>query len=441
MVCRTAAVISFARARGYGVHLRIFAKISGMQPFRQRTILLLATSLFLLSLVARGQSYVGRFLRQDSLPLVFNLDVVRAEGKTQWVIRNGAERIRVDGLRRSGDSLFVDMPFFESAMKLQINRAGIMRGIWIKGTPQAEVLQPVVLKPGKVRFARLQGSARVDVSGRWSVRFRRPDGTYRAAVAEFCQQGSRLTGTFLTPTGDYRYLEGQVSGDSLQLSCFDGSHAFYFGARMFEDGSLRNGVFASGLTHLEPWTAIRDEEAALDAPSAGMTLRPGADSLHFQFPDLEGRLVSMRDDRFRDKVLIVQIMGSWCPNCMDETAFLSDYYRKNRARGIEVIALAYEYSTDTARARRSLAKFRDRFNVDYPLLITGVTSADSLRTEKTLPELTPIRAFPSTLFIGRDGKVKFIHAGFSGPATGLHHEAFRQEFEDRIRQLLELGVR
>ncbi len=386
----------------------------------------------------QGQSYVGRFLRADSLPIMFNMDVAGSisSGK-YWKIRNAGEIIKVDRLERKGDSLFVEMPLFESEMKLSIQRSGVMRGEWIKGTTSKDLYQTVELKPGKTRFPLHAGPARVNVSGRWSVRFRRPDGTYRNAVAVFSQKGSALTGTFLTPTGDYRFLEGVVSGDSIQLSCFDGSHAFYFGARMTADGMLNNGVFASGLTHLEPWTAIRDESATLDGTLAAMTLRPGQDSLLFRFRDLDGQWVSLRDDRFRNKVVIIQIMGSWCPNCMDETEFLSSYYKRNASRGIEVVALAYEYSTDTARARRSLMKFRDRFDVSYPMLITGVTSADSLRTEKTLPELTPIKAFPTTIYIGRDGKVKEIHAGFSGPATGLHYDAFKQEFEARIRQLLE----
>jgi thiol-disulfide isomerase/thioredoxin len=151
--------------------------------------------------------------------------------------------------------------------------------------------------------------------------------------------------------------------------------------------------------------------------------------------DLDGKWVSLRDERYRDKVVIVQIMGSWCPNCMDETAFLSKYYKMHSTDGIEVVALAYEYTTEPARARKSLMKFRDRFDVRYPMLITGVTSADSLRTEKTLPELTSIKAFPTTIFVGRDGKVKHVHAGYSGPATGLHHDAFVQEFERTIQDL------
>jgi thiol-disulfide isomerase/thioredoxin len=147
-------------------------------------------------------------------------------------------------------------------------------------------------------------------------------------------------------------------------------------------------------------------------------------------------MVSLKDERFRGKVVVIQIMGSWCPNCMDETAFLSAYYRGNRGRGVEMLALAYEYSTDFRRARNSLKKFRDKYSVEYPMLITGVTSADSLKTEKTLPQLTPIKAFPTTIFVGRDGKVKKIHAGFYGPGSGEHYEAYRKEFEATVSELL-----
>jgi thiol-disulfide isomerase/thioredoxin len=167
-----------------------------------------------------------------------------------------------------------------------------------------------------------------------------------------------------------------------------------------------------------------------------MQLRPGEERIGFRFPDLDSQLVSLNDMRFRDKAVVIQIMGSWCPNCMDETAFLSEYYRNNRQRGIEMIALAYEYSTDFQRARKSLMKFRDKFDVQYPMLITGVTSGDSLKTEKTLPQLTPIKAFPTTIFVGRDGKVKKIHAGFYGPGSGPYYEAYKKEFEETLQALL-----
>lgn len=385
---------------------------------------------------SRPVSHVGRFLRSDGLPIVFHVDISGRGVGEAWTIRNAGERIRITSIRRRGDSVFIDMPVFESSFRLRDHGRGYS-GVWVKaGERQPEILQSVDIRPGSVTFPAAEGAASADITGRWKVAFTRPNGTQRAAIAEFRQTGQRLTGTFLTPTGDYRYLEGVVSGDSLQLSCFDGSHAYYFGARLQGRDRILDGVFAAGLTHLEPWTAERDAEAALDGASARMEWIPGSPPLHFRFPDLDSNIVAIDDERFRGKVVILQILGSWCPNCMDETAFLSEYHRKNRGRGVEVIGLAYEYSTDFQRARRSLSKFRDRFQVEYPMLVTGVTSSDTMRTEKTLPGFTPIRAFPTTIFIGRDGRVRKTEAGYAGPATGSHHEAFRKEFEETVDALL-----
>ncbi len=143
-------------------------------------------------------------------------------------------------------------------------------------------------------------------------------------------------------------------------------------------------------------------------------------------------MVSISDDRFRNKVVIIQIMGSWCPNCMDETAFLSEYYKANKERGIEMVALAYEYSTDFSRSQKSLRKFQQRFNITYPMLITGVRTIDSLRTEKTLPEITRIKMFPTTLFIGRDGKVKKHIPVLMAPPQAPIMKPLRRNFTKRL---------
>jgi thiol-disulfide isomerase/thioredoxin len=245
----------------------------------------------------------------------------------------------------------------------------------------------------------------------------------------------------LTPSGDYRYLEGAVDKDTLHLSTFDGSHAYYFRGTIQKD-SIKDGLFFSGATSVENWTAKKDEKAGIPdsaAASVAVHTKPGETKLDFRFPDLDSNLVSINDDRFRNKVVIIQIMGSWCPNCMDETAFLSAYYKDNKQRGIEMIALAYEYSTDFQRSQKSLRKFQQHFNITYPMLITGVRVGDTLRTEKTLPQITPIRMFPTTLFIGRDGTLKKTHTGFMGPGTGAHYEAYKKEFYTTVDELLKQG--
>jgi thiol-disulfide isomerase/thioredoxin len=295
---------------------------------------------------------------------------------------------------------------------------------------------PIIIEEGSERLVLSGAKAKYNVSGRWSVVFTKVDGKEYNAIAEFDQLGDSLRGTFLTATGDYRYLEGVVKNDSLILSTFDGTHAFFFSAKIMNEGKIGRGVFASGPTYKENWVAVKDSLGSVDETRALMQLKGVENKLHFRFPDLDSNLVGITDERYKNKVVLVQIMGSWCPNCMDETAFLSEYYSKNASRGVEIIGLAYEYINDFFIARKNLMRFKNKFNVQYPMLITGVTSADSLRTEKTLPEMTQIKAFPSMIMIGKDGTVRKTHAGYAGPATGIHHEAFKKKFQEDIDALL-----
>ncbi len=381
--------------------------------------------------------YRVSMLREDGNEIVFTMTTTSINGQYKWVIRNADERITVDSIIKKDDSLFVEMPLFDSRMRLHVSAGGTMTGTWTRAITAGYAVMPVTATPGiSYRFQPLKGKASKNISGRYAVEFVRQGGGKRKAVAEFHQKDNIVTGTFLNPTGDYRYLEGIVTGDSLMLSCFDGAHAYYFGASINKDGSLGRGVFYSLVKSSEEWTARKDPSAKIDESGAMVYLRDGEERLDFSFPDLDSNMVSINDPRFKNKVVIVQLMGSWCPNCMDETAFLSEYYKKNRERGIEVVGLAYEYSTDFRKSEKSLRKFQQRYAVDYPMLITGVTTIDTLKTEKTLPQLTPIKGFPTTIFIGKDGRVKKTEPGFMGPGTGKNHEIFKKEFDATIEALL-----
>lgn len=400
-------------------------------------LLLLAAAFGAYSQPLIAGPWKAELLRADGHPIVFNFTLSYAGTQPVIHILNAEEKLEVRQISIKGDSVFMDMPFFESAFFLRKQSDGSLSGKWVKGTSSANnVVMPFIARPGKeARF--VPGAAPVaDISGKWEMTIIRPNGTPRPAIADLVQEGSLLTGSILTPSGDYRFLEGIVKGDSLFLSTFDGSHAYVFHARIVGKDSIDGGSFYSGPTHLEKFSAIRNPQAKLPVAETSIFVKPGQEKLNFRFPDLQGKLVGITDERFRNKVVVVQLMGSWCPNCMDETAFLSKYYQENKHRGIEMVALAYEYSLDPERTRRSLGKFQQRFQVGYPMLITPVTSADTLRTEKTLPQLTPIKVFPSTIFIGKDGKVKKIHSGFYGPATGDQYTQYKTEFEATIRELL-----
>lgn len=404
----------------------------------------LMLSLFFVSSCKQSDSgsklYRAVIHREDGLPIVFNIAQERKGDSIVWTIINAGEKILVNDIVQKGDSLLINLPFFEAKLNLVKSGNGY-QGNWNKRTSKGEQTVPIVIEEGSERLVLNGEKAKYNLSGRWSVVFTKDTGKEVNAIAEFEQRGDSLTGTFLTATGDYRYLEGIVKNDSLVLSTFDGTHAYFFSAKIMHEGKLDRGVFASGPIYKESWVAVRDSLGSIDETKALMQLKGVENKLHFRFPDLDSNLVGIADTRFKNKVVVVQIMGSWCPNCMDETAFLSKYYKEKAAKGVEVIGLAYEYTTDFTIARKNLLRFKNKFNVDYPMLITGVTSADSLRTERTLPEMTEIKAFPSMILIGKDGTVKKTHAGYAGPATGIHHENFKQKFQEDINALLQEEIK
>lgn len=391
----------------------------------------LLASLLLASPSLRAQDrWRGALHRPDGETIVFTFEWKNEKKRDVWYIRNASERMRVDDIRRFGDSMLVVMPVFESSFRLRILGDSIT-GEWIKHGAQNIQHLPFTAARSPFRFSPLPGSP-AHVAGKWSVSMR--SDSVRRSMAEFDQTGNVVTGTFLRPTGDYRFLEGVVGRDSMVLSSFDGSNAYLFKVSVTD--SFMRGMQYSGATAGQPWTAIRDSLAAVSDSSVSMRLKPGQTSIHFSFPDLAGQPVEFPSARFRNKVVLVQIMGSWCPNCLDETAYLSEWYKQNRSKGVEVVALAYEYTTDRDRSAASLEKFRRRFDVQYPMLITGVAVGDSLRTEKTLPELTPIRVFPSLIIIDRKGVVRKLDTGFSGPATGEYFDRYKRELETFVERLL-----
>jgi thiol-disulfide isomerase/thioredoxin len=138
--------------------------------------------------------------------------------------------------------------------------------------------------------------------------------------------------------------------------------------------------------------------------------------------------------RYRNKVVVVTIGGTWCPNCVDETAFLAPWYLANRSRGVEVISLQYERQMDSAFVRKALARMRERYDIHYDQLIGGI--ADKQAVAASLPALNSFLAFPTTIFIDRQGKVAKIHTGFTGPATGKYYEEFIKEFNAEVDRLL-----
>ena len=138
------------------------------------------------------------------------------------------------------------------------------------------------------------------------------------------------------------------------------------------------------------------------------------------------------DERFKDKVTIIQIMGSWCPNCMDESRYYTELYNKYNSAGLEVVGLSFERSDEFEIAKKVLGKALLDLNIPYPVLIAGTPRESS----KQLPWLTPIKSYPTSIFIDKNGNVVKIHTGFYGPGTGSLYTEFCTETEGLINELL-----
>ncbi|MFT5984651.1 MAG: thiol-disulfide isomerase/thioredoxin [Planctomycetota bacterium] len=272
------------------------------------------------------------------------------------------------------------------------------------------------------------------ISGNWETVFS-PNTVADRYIAKgiFNQIGNKVTGTFRTTTGDYRYLDGVVEEDSLKLSTFDGAHAFLFKAAISD--SVMNGMFYSGNHWKEYFTAKRNENYELPSADNLTFLKEGYEKFAFAYPDTKGNIVSLIDDRFKNKVVIVQIMGTWCPNCLDETKFYTVYNTDAKSDDLAFVSLAFEYAPTKEKAFASINRLKQKIEVPYPILLAQYGSSDKKGAQQKSPMLNHILSYPTTVFIDKAGTVRKIHTGFNGPATGEEYTKFVAEFDAFVNEL------
>lgn len=370
--------------------------------------------------------------------LPFGLELADADGATSAWLINGAERIEVPRVSLDGPTLVLDIDYYDSKITATLSPDGTkLDGMWVKrASGGGWTKMSFHATAGKAsRFSRekpaAESATKHRVGGRWSVTFA---GSDDPAVALFEHQpDGTVTGTVMTTTGDYRYLAGNLEGDRLRLSCFDGAHAFLFDARVLADGSLR-GDFWSRDTWHEAWTARRDETAKLPDAFAMTTWNSDRSPDELFFPDLSGRLRSFNDPAFQGKARIVVVFGTWCPNCHDASTYLVELQRRYGPHGLKVLGLAFELTGEFARDAQQVRTYVKRHGITYPVLVAGVS--DKKKASAALPVLDRLRAYPTTIFLDAAGKVHAVHTGFSGPATGEAHQKLRAKFEGLIEEML-----
>lgn len=371
----------------------------------------------------------------DYFELPFNFEVEYEGDNMHVYLLNGEERLKVDDVfigrdpATAKDTLKFDFVAFDTKME-GFYEENTIEGYW-KVPYKGNYSIPFIAEYGKTHRFNLKKVEAYDFDGDWEVLFNydNPEGAYKA-IGEFKQAGNNLEGTFRTETGDYRYLAGNAYENKLKLSVFDGSHAFLFSGNVQNDTIY--GEFRSGSHYKTKWKAHKNllNKSYLKDPYA-MTATKDQSKANFSFQDVNGESVSLEDARYQDKIKLINIMGTWCPNCRDEINFLKDVKAKHPE--VEVITIAFERYRDAKKAMDVLSKYKSKLDFDWPILLGGY--ADKKETAELLPFIDKIYSYPTLIMVDKQNVISDIHTGFNGPATSKY-DAFEKEFYSKLNSLL-----
>ena len=284
------------------------------------------------------------------------------------------------------------------------------------------------------RFTPLQtGQANVpSIAGLWNVQVGKSSKGEAAWQLIVRQSGAEVSAVILRIDGDTGTLTGTFKDGKFALSHFSGARPL-----RLELTPGAGGTLAVVQNTDQPLTALRAEQADAKGlpkpsdPTRFTSVKDPTEPFRFSFPDLEGKIVSNTDARFAGKVVIVAIGGSWCPNCHDETPFLVELYKKYRKQGLEIVELSFEEEAQIKNPVRVKA-FNKRYGVDYTVLIPG----EPKELNDKVPQGVNLNSFPTTFFLGRDGRVRSAHAGFAGKASGKFHTELKEEVTALVERLL-----
>jgi peroxiredoxin len=270
-----------------------------------------------------------------------------------------------------------------------------------------------------------------NISGEWRIPTKSSKGesAWRFLVR---QNGGEVSASILRIDGDTGTLSGSYRPNgTFLISHFSGARPVKYEIRQKPDGSLE--LLQNGQQTLEAYrlTDARSKETLPTRPTEFTRMKNPSEPFRFSYPDLNGKIVSNTDPQFRGKVVLVSITGSWCPNCHDEAPFLTELYHTYHARGLEVVALGFEEKDQLKNPVRPRA-FVKQFGIEYPFLLVG----EPEEAPAKISQAENLNAFPTTFVLGRDGRVRTVHAGFASPATGTIHAESEKEMKEEIERLL-----
>ena len=400
-----------------------------MKLLRSSLAALLLTATFAASSSAQAPSPAGLWdaaVVVGGLEIPFRFEISGTGPSVSGWFFNGDEKVLSTGGTFENGSLVLNFDHYATSVQATFVD-GRLTGFYNRATGfypfYAKRFAPSAAFPNEVPA----------IDGVWQiggVKSNKGEGAWRLIVR---QSGAEVTAAILRVDGDTGALAGTFRDGKFIVSHFSGARPLVLELTPTKDGGLeilRNRT--------EKMVAVREKDAKLKDvpeptdPSRHSSVKNPTEPFQFSFPDVNGKVLSSTDERFRGKVVIVSISGSWCPNCHDEAPFLAELYRKYQSKGLEIVSLSFEEEAQKAKGYARLLAFNQRYGVTYPVVLAG----DQADVAEKVPQIHNLNSFPTTIFLGKDGLVRGVHAGFAGAASGAFHESAKEEITATVERLL-----
>ena len=375
--------------------------------------------------------YRAEMITKDNSVLPFKFELLNKSNKLVMIVKNDKETLIYDDIIFKDDSIKILMPPYDAVIIVK-SEGETLNGRYLKEESGKQASFKATINDEPKFMSDLKANFYLD--GKYKTVFR-PENPY-PGLGIFTQKDNKVSGTFRKNTGDTRYLSGITFGDSILLSTFDGAHPYLIKAVKKGDTIFGNlHYYSDSIT--EFWM-IQDDDYELANSKSLTKLKDGFQSINFNFKNINGEFISLNDEQFKNKVVVVQILGTWCPNCLDETQFFLSYIEENPNQDLAFVGLSVEAAKTEERAMKRISNMIDKFEIPYPILLAQYGSTDKEKFLEKIPMLDNIISYPTTIIIDKNGKVNSIHTGFNGPATGQAFLDYKSEFELEIKGLLEL---
>ena len=375
--------------------------------------------------------YRAEIKTKDGSILPFKFVLFNESNKLIMKVENDKETLIYDDIVYIKDSIKILMPPYDAVIIVK-SKGETLKGRYLKEESGKEASFHATIND-EPKFIS-DKEANFSLEGKYKTVFR-PENPY-PGLGLFTQKDNKISGTFRKNTGDTRYLSGITFGDSILLSTFDGAHPYLIKAVKKGDTIFGNlHYYSDSIT--EFWM-IEDDDYELANSKSLTKLKDGFQSINFNFKDVNGEFISLNDEQFKNKVVVVQILGTWCPNCLDETQFFLSYIEENPNQDLAFVGLSVEAAKTEERAMKRISSMIEKFDIPYPILLAQYGGTDKEIFLEKIPMLENIISYPTTIIIDKSGKVNSIHTGFNGPATGQAFIDYKNEFESEIKGLLKL---